>query len=101
MRLKLIEAFDKVPEKCPLDCEIVHFEGKSVHHINARKPEFGFFIEMSPRMEVYEEYLITSLSNLIGIVGGTLGMFVGFSFTSIIFNLFDLIEKLILKCHHF
>ena len=52
MRLKLIEAFDKKPEKCPLDCEIVHFEGNSVHHINARKPEFGFFIQMSPRMDI-------------------------------------------------
>ena len=39
---------------------------------------------------VYEEYLITDFTVVLGSVGGTLGLFIGFSFFNIISYLIDI-----------
>ena len=43
---------------------------------------------------VYKEYLIFDMVGMIGSVGGTLGMFIGFSFSGIISTIFGIILNL-------
>ena len=49
--------------------------------------------------KIYEEYLIFDAIGMIGSVGGTLGLFIGFSFMNVITFLINTIEKL-LSCKH-
>ena len=44
-------------------------------------------------MKVQEEYLIYDEVGMIGSVGGTFGMFIGFSFANIVSQILNLIEK--------
>ena len=44
-------------------------------------------------MKVHEEYLIYDEVGMIGSVGGTFGMFIGFSFANIVSQILNLIEK--------
>ena len=46
---------------------------------------------------VYEEYLIVDFYGMVGVVGGTLGLFIGFSFFNVITFLIDLIKKMYKK----
>ena len=41
----------------------------------------------------YEEYLIYDFNGMIGAVGGSLGMFLGFSFLDFLFSFIDLINE--------
>ena len=47
------------------------------------------------KVKVYEEYLIYDTVAMIGAVGGTLGMFIGFSFRNAFSNLLVYCRKLI------
>ena len=42
---------------------------------------------------VYEEYLITDGTTLIGSVGGTLGLFIGFSISNIVYSIMDFLQS--------
>ena len=46
---------------------------------------------------VYEEYLIVDFYGMVGVVGGTLGLFIGFSFFNGITFLIDVIKKMYKK----
>ena len=43
-------------------------------------------------MTTYEEYLLYDFSELVGSVGGTLGLFIGFSFYDMILKITNLIN---------
>ena len=48
-------------------------------------------------MTLYEEYYIVGTFDLIGAIGGTLGMFVEFSFIAAFMFLLDLFKSLIMR----
>ena len=45
-------------------------------------------------VEIHDEVLIQELSNFIGTVGGSLGLFIGFSYTGFVGKLIDLLFDL-------
>ena len=49
------------------------------------------------KTEVYKEYLIYDVIGMVGMVGGTLGLFIGFSFSNFLTCLFENIQWIILK----
>ena len=53
---------------------------RDVSEIDAGKSDFTLIIEMGSNREYNREYLIYDTLSLIGTAGGTLGLFVGFSF---------------------
>ena len=55
--------------------------------------DFILFIEMGSNREFSQEYLIYDTLSLIGTLGGTLGLFVGFSF----YDFLTMITSFILK----
>ena len=52
---------------------------------------YGF--ETPKQTKVYEEYIIMDGMSMIGVVGGTFGLFIGFSFIGIIEYIFSLFRK--------
>ena len=89
-------------KKCPKHCEWVEYHGaKLTSYYNyddsiwkSGKRRFRFWWSYNfdnDLIEVYEEYLMYDAIGLIGTVGGTLGLFIGFSFldvSSILMNFF-------------
>ena len=59
-----------------------------------RKGDFEIVYQFAPPMmtEVIEEYLIFDMVGMIGSVGGTLGMCIGFSFSGVTTMLLDYIQ---------
>ena len=82
---------------CQRPCTIVEYQGTIKKYLG-----WGNFNEGStmisilfPTKEVrlQEEYLIYGIADLIGIVGGNLGLFIGFSFYDVIRCLLDIFWK--------
>ena len=58
---------------------------------------FSYSIKAPATMRVNEEYLIYDFEGLVGSVGGTLGMFIGFSFINVISDILNFFTSLIEK----
>lgn len=93
--------------KCPKQCSILEFFGK----IDYWEPKYHTFTPnntmiihlrfQSPEVAtVYEEYLIYDFNTLIGYIGGTLGMFIGFSFSGIIEMFIHFLKDFQIKSYH-
>ena len=62
--------------------------------INESKHELYYeFSNSESKCKVFEEYLIYDTMGMIGSVGGTLGMFIGFSITGVISSAIDYLRK--------
>ncbi len=48
-----------------------------------------YFKIVSPKIEVLKEYAVYDFSGILGSVGGSLGLFVGFSFLDCLFSVLD------------
>ena len=77
-------------KKCKNPCNIVEYVGRSQEPIDENGIDtLNLLVSfVSDEVKIQEEYLIYSEVDLIGIIGGNLGLFVGFSF-------FDKIKQLI------
>ena len=77
-------------EHCKGPCHLVEYFGRSQEWINHGKPGTLtlqiYFV--SNEVKVQEQYFIYNTVDLIGIIGGNLGLFIGFSF-------FDKIKQMI------
>ena len=88
-------------EKCPKSlCSIIAYKGQELFEYNASALELdiinttvGIRFEISNFTTSYEEYLIYDGISMIGSVGGTLGMCVGFSFTGMISFLINFLQN--------
>ena len=90
--------FIQQPEKyaCPLPCTSCTFNPTlNTFHMNDTKDFLKLWVYFSTTtVEKKEEYFIYDVRDVIGSVGGTLGMFIGFSFTGVISWMFSKILKL-------
>ena len=79
--------YDFYNSNCPKPCSIIQYTGKLDYWDSwDREPNdsiFTLYIRFAPPLTttVYEEYLIYDIFGMFGSVGGTLGMFIGFSFS--------------------
>ena len=83
-------------------CGILEYSGAKVAEqiIKNNKPtQIAFSYEFSPPMMsiVYQEYLLLDMIGLIGSVGGTLGMCIGFSFTGLTDTIFKFMSDVIIN----
>ena len=85
--------------KCPKPCSILEYSGK----LDYWEPKYDwqsnntmiiYLRFQSPEViTIYEEYLIYDFNGMLGSIGGTLGLFVGFSFSSAIELFINLLKK--------
>ena len=85
--------------KCPKPCSILEYSGKLDYWANKYDQQSNNTIIIYLRFQIpevitiYEEYLIYDFNGMLGSIGGTLGLFVGFSFSSIIQLFINLLKK--------
>ena len=96
MNKELLEILDK----CSKACTTFEYSGTIVTHPevfnNSRSTGLGFWFNGENEMAVSEEYLIYEITGVIGSIGGTLGLFIGFSFLDISTKLINIFKKKIL-----
>ena len=56
---------------------------------------FAYEIDPPERLTVYQEYVVYDAIGIIGSVGGTLGLFIGFSFSGLISGLIEFCSKVV------
>ena len=87
-------------KKCKKACQVLQYEGK----VMVDKPyswgeknwaSFAYEIDPPERLTVYQEYVVYDAIGIIGSVGGTLGLFIGFSFSGLISGLIEFCSKLV------
>ena len=83
-----------VAEHCPLPCEKEEYKGQKIN-LN-RWPGYpnSMLIHVkysTTNIQFLEEYQVQDIYNFIGTVGGSLGLFIGFSYTGFIGNFVDYI----------
>ena len=89
-------------EKGRKSCLINSYNGKVLMKSDIMKVDnesqqgiiFEYSFNEPSYVKVYEEYLIYDTLGMIGSVGGTLGLFIGFSFMNVITFLINTIEKI-------
>ena len=89
---------DKMVTKgCPLPCKTVEYQGQKLY-MNRRPVDPNAMLMKikysTTNVQVQEEYHVQDIYNFIGTVGGSLGLFIGFSYTGFIGNLMDFIMRL-------
>ena len=55
--------------------------------------DFSYEFASPEYVKTYEEYLICDGKTMIGNVGGTFGMFIGFSFSNVISSLIEIFQR--------
>ena len=68
---------------CPRSCSYLQYDGKAkpMYGMNdTRKISVIYWFGNQNDVKMFKEYLIYGVTDVIGFVGGTLGLFVGFSF---------------------
>ena len=82
---------------CLKPCSILQYSGivKYKERLDvAHSVQFKYRFANPQSVKVHEEYLIYDMIGLIGSVGGTLGIFIGFSFTCVVTSLINFLKKL-------
>ena len=86
----------RVTEGCPLPCEAEEYQGQKMYYNQISVDSNSMVMEMkysAMNAEIHEEYQVQDIYNFIGTVGGSLGLFIGFSYTGFIGNLMDYIMR--------
>ena len=93
---------DYIFKDYPKTCTILQYTGEvEIDKQNLPPHELQFLYNFAPpkTTTVHEEYLIYDAIGLLGSVGGTLGMCIGFSFSGVLNSLLSVISSFKEKCH--
>ena len=85
-------------EKCPKNCTTIEYTGrptlKQQDDDKEDKKEYQWsFMMASNKTQVYQEYVVYDAMGLVGNIGGTLGLFLGFSFRDFILLFIDCLRN--------
>ena len=82
-------------EDCPRPCSVLQYNEKGVTYQSTddHSISFAFQFMWHDHLIVHEEYLIYDLVGMVGSVGGTLGMFIGFSFSNVISHILSIVKQ--------
>ena len=92
----------KISMKCHNSCNILQYSALEVQNVqgtynkNISYDSYEFmyvFGNSDNRMRAYHEYLIYDAINMIGSVGGTFGLFIGFSMTGVVAWVIEFFKK--------
>ena len=82
-------------KRCVKSCKHLQFKGKVVVDIPRREGKndsalVSFEIVPPEQITVHEEYIVYDTLGIIGSVGGTLGLFIGFSFSGLVSSIMEI-----------
>ena len=81
---------------CPTSCNKTQYNGKLTFWKGFKKDANTISIKYSfpsDQVQVFEEYLMFGLNDLIGTIGGHSGLFIGFSFYGFFCQIIDFIKR--------
>ena len=92
----------KILNECSRACKILQYSGTNEGivegYANSSKIIYlAYSFNHEDKMEVSEEFLIYEITGVIGSIGGTLGLFIGFSFLDISTKLINILKKKLLN----
>ena len=82
--------YSGIANSCPTSCKQIQYKGESTFWKGFHKHSNGIqvlYAFPSNQVQVFEEYLMFSLNDLVGTIGGHSGLFIGFSFYGFIAQL--------------
>ena len=84
---------------CQKSCGVLQYNGKVVYDDvyswgEKNRANFAYEIDPPEEVTVFQEYVVYDTIGMNGSVGGTLGMFIGFSFTGFISSIINRLSKL-------
>ena len=85
-----------VTEGCPLPCEKEVYQGQKMYFNRLSVDANTMLIEIkysTMNIEMHEEYEIQDIYSFIGTVGGSLGLFIGFSYTGCLKNVWNYVLR--------
>ena len=87
---------------CKQSCSILRYTANVIQENENKKRWITFRYEfpMPMRTILYEEYVIMDLMNVVGVIGGTFGMFIGLDFSGIIDILRDYFRRRMPWCRY-
>ena len=76
---------------CEKPCKIITYTGSVVEYsyYNSTTDEASFWFEAGPIKTVGKELLVYDTNDMIGSIGGSLGLYLGFSFFGIVSTIID------------
>ena len=77
---------------CKKSCKIINYKGISkpiMGYVNSRQSIWIEYSYISNEIQVQQEYFIYGIDELIGSVGGILGLFIGFSFVDFLLKIIN------------
>ena len=92
--------YDPRVYECKKACSIFEYHGEhetlSDPELNISKVAFDFWV-IGNEIEEKRQYLIYDFNGLIGFVGGTLGLFVGFSLFGFVEQCINVLKSIVMK----
>ena len=89
--------YNKATTKCLKSCTMQEYEGNIDYEELRPEPSnvFHLALRFAPpyKVKVTEEYVIYDIIEFVASVGGTLGIFIGFSFYDVVAKVIHLIQK--------
>ena len=89
----------KISQGYQKPCSVLEYQGEMNYESNILDNETNIVYQFAPPMmtNVQQEYLIFDTIGMIGSVGGTLGMCIGFSFSGVTTFILDFIQARIIN----
>ena len=83
---------------CKTDCKITQFVGKITYQEVSNTVAFRYSYPIPEMVVINEEFLIYDIIGLIGAIGGTMGIFIGFSISNTFSNFLHYFQMMVSKC---
>ena len=98
LNIEMRKTFYEINEKCPKSCFIMEYTGKQTFMLetdnDTKYEKTWYYIFSSKDVKVQKEYLLYDITGFVGSIGGTLGLFIGFSFRDVIDMVLNNLKKL-------
>ena len=85
----------ELQENCSKSCTIIEYDGKVKYQDSMNQNGMGdwYMTFLTSELTFIEEYLIYDFIGMVGSIGGTLGLFIGFSFMDLFFWIVNILFK--------
>ena len=100
--MKSVNVTWNILDECLKTCTTFRYRGtrKAKHHgitNSSRIIDIAYWFNNENEIEFFQEYLIYEITSVIGSIGGTLGLFIGFSFLDLSTRLITIFKYSFLK----
>ena len=92
---EMVDLLNMAKVFCKKSCKITNYKGISkpiMGYVNSRQSIWIEYSYISNELQVQQEYFIYGIDELIGSVGGILGLFVGFSFVDFLLKIINSVK---------